>query len=66
MTYSYDKLNRLETVTVPGMSPTTYSYDEVGNLAGYTYSNGVTTSYTYDNRKRQSKPMLVECGLPAY
>jgi RHS repeat-associated protein len=52
MAYTYDKLNRLATVTVPGMAPTIYSYDDVGNLAGYTYPNGVMTSYTYDNLNR--------------
>jgi RHS repeat-associated protein len=57
MTYTYDKLNRLATVSAPGSAggpnlTTTYSYDEVGNLSGYTYPNGVTTGYTYDTLNR--------------
>jgi RHS repeat-associated protein len=58
--YSYDKDNRLETVsdnapvsgTRPGTGTTTYSYDPAGNLAGYLYPNGVQTSYTYNTLNR--------------
>ena len=67
MSYTYDKLNRLGTVTVPGQSPTTYTYDEVGNLAGYTYPNGVATSYAYDplNRLTQVSSAGLQAGGPS-
>ena len=60
VTYSYDKLNRLATVTDntaasgarPGTGNATYSYDAAGNLAGYTYPNGVRTDYTYNSLNR--------------
>jgi RHS repeat-associated protein len=53
MTYGYDHLNRLQSVTVPGQSPTTYSYDPAGNLGGYAYPNGVSTTYVnYDSLNR--------------
>lgn len=55
MTYTYDVLNRLASVAVPGQGATTYSYDEVGNLAGYSYPNGVATSYAYDQLNRLSQ-----------
>jgi YD repeat-containing protein len=40
MTYGYDALNRLSSVT-DASGVTTYSYDAVGNLSGYTYPNGI-------------------------
>jgi len=46
MTYTYDPLNRLSTVTDPN-GTTTYGYDNVGNLQGVTYPNGVVRSYVF-------------------
>ena len=45
MTYGYDAVNRLASVTDAlgtggALETTTYSYDAVGNLAGYSYPNG--------------------------
>jgi RHS repeat-associated protein len=51
MTYSYDQLNRLATVT-DASGVTTYNYDAVGNLASYSYPNGVLTSYAYNSLNR--------------
>ena len=50
--YSYDKLNRLESVTAPDGGVTSYSYDAVGNLLSITYPNDVVTSLTYDALNR--------------
>jgi len=63
MTYGYDQLNRLSSVT-DASGVTNYSYDPVGNLAGYTYPNGVATSYTYDNLNRLTS-MQSTCGTGA-
>ena len=46
-TYTYDGLNRLETVT-DAEGTTTYTYDAVGNLETVTYPNGVVTGYSYN------------------
>jgi len=51
MTYTYDALNRLATVT-DSSGVTNYSYDNVGNLASFTYPNGVQHSYTYNTLNR--------------
>jgi RHS repeat-associated protein len=55
--YSYDPLNRLETVkdnNLPALNGgvTNYTYDSVGNLQGYSYPNGVTSSYSYNSLNR--------------
>ncbi|MGH9827595.1 MAG: RHS repeat-associated core domain-containing protein, partial [Blastocatellia bacterium] len=60
--YSYDKDERLSTVTDnasvvsgstrPASGVTTYSYDAAGNLSGFLYPNSVQTSYTYNTLNR--------------
>jgi RHS repeat-associated protein len=50
--YSFDALNRLETVTDTQNQVTTYSYDNVGNRASVLYPNGNVTSYLYDDLNR--------------
>ena len=59
MTYTYDVLNRLATVTDNRIaaqggpsSPTTYSYDPTGNLTGYVYPNTVQTAKLFDPLNR--------------
>ncbi len=47
-TYTYDSLNRLETVTDTS-GATTYTYDAVGNLNTVTYPNGLVTDYDYNS-----------------
>ena len=51
VSYTYDALNRLETV-VDEHGTTTYTYDAVGNRASVTQANGVETRYTYDALNR--------------
>ena len=46
--YTYDKLDRIGTVTDPRGGLTQYSYDVIGNLASIVYPNGVVSSYSYD------------------
>ena len=46
--YSFDALNRLETVTDHNNQVTTYGYDAVGNRASVAYPNGTITTYGYD------------------
>ncbi len=55
--YSYDALNRLETVKDNNLlalngGVTNYTYDSVGNLQGYSYPNGVNSSYAYNSLNR--------------
>lgn len=45
--YTYDELNRLETVT-DSSGTTIYAYDAVGNLDTVTYPNGLVTDYDYN------------------
>src|SRR5207237_1230562 len=54
VSYGYDALNRLASVTdnAPGGGTTTYSYDDAGRLGSYTYPNGITTKYSYDALNR--------------
>jgi RHS repeat-associated protein len=52
--YTFDDLNRLETVKPVGSSVpiATYDYDGVGNRDSVTHDNGVITRYTYNRRNR--------------
>jgi len=57
LSYLYDPLNRLQTVTAfdPQTSTnqsTDYTYDVVGNLQSVTLPNDVTSLYSYDNLNR--------------
>jgi RHS repeat-associated protein len=60
VSYTYDALNRLSTVTDeaaetggrPGTGTTSYSYDVANNVSGYMYPNGVQATHTYDNLNR--------------
>lgn len=47
-TYTYDELNRMETVT-DASGVTTYSYDDVGNLDTVTYPNDLLADYDYND-----------------
>ncbi|WP_339066203.1 putative Ig domain-containing protein [Teredinibacter turnerae] len=46
--YTYDGLNRLETVTDTN-GTTRYTYDAVGNLDTVTYPNGIVEEYDYND-----------------
>jgi len=51
--YTYDNMNRLETVKAPGVqTPTAYTYDPNGNLKTRTDPKGRVTSYSYDAANR--------------
>ena len=51
ISYTYDALNRLATVTnTDGTS--TYGYDEVGNRTSLSYPNGSSQTWRYDTRNR--------------
>ena len=50
--YTYDPLNRLQTVTDPDSSSTTYTYDAVGNRMSVDYPNGTSADYTYNSLNR--------------
>ncbi|NLV37381.1 MAG: RHS repeat protein, partial [Clostridiaceae bacterium] len=53
VSYAYDRLNRVETVTdAYGTVVTTYSYDENGNVVETKDAKGYATSYTYDLANR--------------
>lgn len=58
VSYGYDTLGRLETVTdnrLPaGSNTTTYTYDAASNVYTVVYPNGVTASYFYDSLNRVS------------
>jgi fibro-slime domain-containing protein/RHS repeat-associated protein len=72
VSYTYDALERLETVT-DGRSPgganvTTYAYDAVGNLANVRYPNRVETRYAYDalNRLTDVRATKDSAGVAGY
>ncbi len=48
VTYSYDNLNRLATVSEDGVQQASYAYDVNGNRSSLTYANGVVESYDYN------------------
>jgi YD repeat-containing protein len=53
--YTYDSLNRLQTVVdhgLVGQQTTTYSYDPASNLATVEYPNGLQSTFTYDTQNR--------------
>ncbi len=52
VSYAYDTLNRLATVTDPNLGDTTYAYDEVGNLQSVNYPNAIQHHYTYNALNR--------------
>ncbi len=55
--YTYTKLNQLDTVTAPGSKVWDYTYNALGQPTQYTHPNGMTTVYTYDTRNRMTKRM---------
>jgi len=55
VSYTYDDLDRLETVVdhrLTGNNTTTYSYDSASNVATAAYPNGLQSSFTYDALNR--------------
>ena len=53
VSYTYDELNRLETVTINWLSQTaTYHDDAAGRLESVDQFNGTWTSYIYDDANR--------------
>ena len=49
--YTYDKANRVKSVTLRG-NPATYTYDLAGRLASKTLPNGINVAYQYDAADR--------------
>ncbi len=58
VSYGYDGLGRLGTVTDRELGATSYSYDAVGNLSSFRTPNAVTHGYGYDSLNRLTQ-MLV-------
>lgn len=57
VSYAYDDLNRLSTVTdnrLTGANVTTYTYDTASNLGTVTYPNGIQSTFNYDQLNRVS------------
>ena len=52
VSYAYDTLNRLATVTDSNLGNTNYTYDEVGNLKSVAYPNNIKHQYTYNALNR--------------
>jgi len=52
LSYQYDELNRLKTITNPDGGYAQYSYDVKGNKSSVRNPNGGTTNYTYDEMNR--------------
>ena len=48
ISYTYDVLNRLATVSESGRQQAAYTYDTNGNRASLTYASGVTETYRYN------------------
>jgi RHS repeat-associated protein len=66
VTYAYDALNRLTSVTdhAAGGGTTTYAWDEAGRLTGEAYPNGVSSALGYDANGRLTSESLA-LGGPA-
>jgi RHS repeat-associated protein len=65
MSYTYDNLDRLNTVVdnrLTGSNTTTYSYDSASNVATVTYPNGVETQFQYDTLNRVSALATQQTG----
>ena len=52
ITYEYDSIGRVISVTDPLDGNTSRTFDAAGNVTGITDANGGTTSYTYDSLGR--------------
>ncbi len=52
VSYSYDSLNRLQTVVDSRLGTTAYAYDAASNVATVTYPNGVQSTFAYDQLNR--------------
>jgi RHS repeat-associated protein len=52
VSYGYNALNRLESVTEAGSGTTTYTYTPVGSLHTVQRPNGLITTYSYDEQNR--------------
>jgi len=50
--YTYDTLNRMDSVIAPDNSVTEYFYNAVGNRDSVSNGNGTSTRYLYDNLNR--------------
>ena len=48
VSYTYDSLNRLSTVSEDGATAAAYTYDANGNRASLTYANGTSETYAYN------------------
>ncbi len=46
--YTYDNMNRVESISYPTGLKTTYSYDTVGNIVSEVNNSGLNNSYEYD------------------
>ena len=64
VSYTYDALNRLATVTIDWLGKTaSYSYDDAGRMIGVSQFNGTASQYTYDDANRLTD--LVDLTGPA-
>jgi RHS repeat-associated protein len=63
--YTYDDLNRLQTVVdnrLPGQNTTTYTYDPASNVATVAYPNGLQSNFTYDALNRLTEMITPVSG----
>ena len=54
-TFTFDALNREETVINPSTGTTQYTYDAVGNLSSTLYPNSTRADYSYNDLNRLTK-----------
>ena len=52
VSYTYDTLNRLQTVVDSRLGTTTYTYDNANNVFTVAYPNGISATYGYDALNR--------------
>ena len=55
VSYSYDNLNRLKSVTDWNSNTISYIYRKDSKLSSVTYPNGMTIAYSYDSAGRQTE-----------
>ena len=55
ISYAYDELNRISSLTDPSSDVIGFGYDDEGNLTSTELPNGVTTSNSYDGANRMTE-----------
>jgi RHS repeat-associated protein len=61
--YKYDKMNRLQTLILPGNEKIGYEFDVLSNLTKVSYPNNTYSAYTFNDMNRLIKISTMKKGL---